>query len=121
MFRTLLDSGMNPDTCNWQRQTMLHLCCRGDGSGRPDKASLECAAMLLDAGANILARDDAYCSTPLGWAARHNRPDMVDFLLARGAKTNLPDDKPWATPLAWAKRRRHTQVAEMLVRAGAKG
>lgn len=121
MFRTLLERGMNPDTCNWQMQTMLHLCCRGDGSGRPDKAALECAAMLLDAGANISARDDAYCSTPLGWAARHNRPDMVNFLLARGAITNLPDDKPWATPLAWAKRREHAQVAEMLVRAGAKG
>jgi ankyrin repeat protein len=119
MFRTLLERGMNPDTCNWQMQTMLHLCCRGDGSGHPDGVSLECAAMLLDAGANISARDDDYASTPLGWAARHNRPDMVDFLLARGAKTNLPDDKPWATPLAWATRRGHTQLAEMLVRAGA--
>ena len=118
MFRTLLESGMNPDTCNWQMQTMLHLCCRGDGSGRPDKVSLECAAMLLDAGANISARDDDYCSTPLGWAARHNRPDMVDFLLARGAKTNFPDDKPWATPLAWAKRRGNTQVSEMLAGRG---
>jgi ankyrin repeat protein len=121
MLRTLLGSGMNPDACNWQMQTMLHLCCRGDGSGRPDRISLECAAMLLDAGANISARDDDCCSTPLGWAARHNRPDMVEFLLARGARTNLPDDRPWATPLAWAKRRGHTQVAEMLVRAGAKG
>jgi ankyrin repeat protein len=119
MFHTLLDSGMNPDTCNWQRQTMLHLCCGGDGSGRPDKLSLECARMLLDAGANISARDDDYCSTPLGWAARHNRPDMVNFLLARGAKTSLPDDKPWATPLAWAERRGHAEVAEILRKHGA--
>lgn len=121
MFRTLLENGMNPDTCNWQMQTMLHMCCRGDGSGRPDTISLECAAMLLDAGANISARDDDYRSTPLGWAARHNRPDLVALLLARGAKTNLPDDPPWATPLAWAKGRGYTQVAEMLVKAGAKG
>lgn len=119
MFRTLLERGMSPDTCNWQMQTLLHLCCRGDGSGRPDAVSRECAAMLLDAGANILARDDDCCSTPLGWAARYNRPDMVDFLLARGAKTNLPDDRPWATPLAWAKRLDHRQVAEILIRAGA--
>jgi ankyrin repeat protein len=121
MFRTLLEGGMNPDTCNWQMQTMLHICCGGDGSGRHDKVSLQCAALLLDAGANISARDDELCSTPLGWAARNNRPDMVDFLLTRGAKTNLPDDKPWASPLAWARRRGHTQVAEKLVRAGAKG
>jgi ankyrin repeat protein len=93
-------------------QTMLHICCRGDGSGRPFKVSLECAALLLDEGANTSAKDDDFCSTPLGWAARNNRPDMVDFVLARGAKTNLPDDEPWASPLAWAKRRGHTQVAE---------
>jgi ankyrin repeat protein len=120
MLRTLLESGMNPDTCNWQMQTMLHMCCRGDGSGRPDNVSLECAALLLDAGANISARDDDSCSTPLAWAARSNRPDMVEFLLARGAQTNLPDDKPWATPLAGATRRGYTQVAEILVAAGAK-
>jgi ankyrin repeat protein len=102
-------------------QTMLHICCTGDGSGRPDEVLRECATMLLDAGANISARDDDLCTTPLGWAARNNRPDMVDFLLGRGAKTNLPDDKPWASPLAWANRRGHTQVAEKLVRAGAKG
>ena len=120
MFRTLLESCMNPDTCNWQMQTMLHLCCRGDGSGCPDKLSLECAAMLLDAGANISARDDDYCSTPLGWAARHNRPDMVAFLLARGAKTNLRGDKPWATPLGVGEEGGYTQVAEMLAGAGAK-
>src|SRR5262245_13491874 len=112
---------MNPEYVKRKRQTMLHLCCRGDGTGRPDRVSLKCAAMLLDAGANISARDDEYASTPLGWAARHNRPDMVDFLLARGAKMNLPDDKAWATPLAWATRRGHTQVGEMLVKAGATG
>jgi ankyrin repeat protein len=120
MLRALLDHGMNPDTCNWQRQTMLHMLCRGDGSGKPDPRSIECAAMLLDDGANISARDDDLRSTPLAWAARGNRPDMIEFLLARGATTNLPDDKSWATPLAWATRRGRRQVAEMLRAAGAK-
>jgi ankyrin repeat protein len=120
MLRTLLDHGMNPDTCNWQRQTMLHMLCRGDGSGKPDPQSIQRAAMLLDVGANISARDDDLQSTPLAWAARSDRPDMVEFLLSRGAKTNLPDDKPWATPLAWAMRRGHRQVEEMLRAAGAK-
>ena len=120
MLRTLLDHGMNPDTCNWQEQTMLHMLCRGDGSGKPDPQSIQCATMLLDAGANISAKDDDLRSTPLAWAARGNRPDMVEFLLARGARTNLPDDMPWATPLAWATRRGYRQVAEMLRAAGAK-
>jgi len=116
MLRTLLDSGMSPDTCSWQMQTMLHMLCR---DSRTKETDLKCAAMLLDAGATISARDDDYCSTPLGWAARNNHPDMVKFLLSRGAPTNLPDDKPWATPLAWATRRGHTEIVEILRAAGA--
>ena len=99
---------------------MLHMLCRGDRSGKPDPQSIQCAAMLLDAGASISARDDDLKSTPLAWAARDNRPDMVEFLLARGARTNLPDDPLWATPLAWATRRGHQQAAEILRAAGAK-
>jgi ankyrin repeat protein len=117
MFQALLESGMNPDTSNWQRQTMLHQLC---GSGKEDPGAVERAKLLLDAGANISARDDDLWSTPLGWAARNNRPEMVEFLLSRGAPTNLPDDKPWSTPLAWATRRGHTRIVEMLRAAGAK-
>jgi ankyrin repeat protein len=113
MFRLLLASGMNPDLPNWQRQTFLHELCRGGKRGQTGK-QLSLAAILLDAGASISARDEEYLSTPLGWAARTNIPDMVEFLLARGAPTNLPDDQPWATPLAWAKRRGHAEVAEIL-------
>jgi ankyrin repeat protein len=74
--------------------------------------------MLLDAGANISARDDEYRSTPLAFAARTNMPEMVEFLLSRGAVTNLPDDPPWATPLAWAERRGHAKVAYTLKKHG---
>jgi ankyrin repeat protein len=118
MFRILLGSGMNPDLPNWQRQTFLHDLCRGGKRGQTGK-QLALAGILLDAGASISAREDEYCSTPLGWAARTNMPDMVEFLLSRGAPTNLPDDKPWATPLAWAERRGHAEVAEILRKHGA--
>jgi ankyrin repeat protein len=118
MFRMLLDSGMNPDLPNWQRQTFLHDLCRGGKRGQAGK-QLALAEILLDAGASISAREEEYCSTPLGWAARTNMPDMVEFLLSRGAPTNLPDDKPWATPLAWAVRRGHAEVAEILRKHGA--
>jgi hypothetical protein len=34
MLRTLLARGMSPDLLNWQRQTLLHLVCRGpDATG----------------------------------------------------------------------------------------
>jgi hypothetical protein len=118
MFRILLDSGMNPDLPNWQRQTFLHDLCRGGKRGQTGK-QLALAGILLEAGASISAREYEYCSTPLGWAARTNMPEMVEFLLARGALTNLPDDELWATPLAWAERRGHTEVAEILCKHGA--
>jgi ankyrin repeat protein len=118
MFRILLDSGMNPDLPNWQRQTLLHALCRGGKRGQTGK-QLALAEILLDAGASISAREEEYGSTPLGWAARTNMTDMVEFLLARGAPTNLPDDEPWATPLAWAERRGHAEVAEILRNHGA--
>jgi ankyrin repeat protein len=110
-LRSLLAHGMSPDQMNWQHQTPLHRASTRAGS--------ECAAILLDAGATITARDDEYCSTPLGWAARTNTATMVQFLLSRGAPTNLPGDEPWATPLAWATRRGHVPIVEMLRAAGA--
>jgi ankyrin repeat protein len=120
MLRLLLKSGMSPDYPNWQMKTFLHCLCDRDVRGRTMDHRTECAAILLDAGANISSRDDETCSTPLAWAARNDLPDMVEFLLARGAPPNLPDDKPWATPLVWATRRGHSQIAEMLRAAGAK-
>jgi ankyrin repeat protein len=119
MLRLLLGSGMSPDLPDWQQATHLHVLCGRDGRGRPLARRLECAAVLLEAGADISARDDEYRSTPLGWAARSDLPDMVELLLARGAPTHLPDDEPWATPLAWATRRGHAHIAEILRRAGA--
>jgi hypothetical protein len=94
----LLESGMDPDLPNWQHATPLHDLCGRHSRGRPRAHRLECAAIFLDAGATISAKDEDYRSTPLAWAARHNLPDMVEYLLSRGAPTNLPDDESWATP-----------------------
>ena len=115
MLRTLLANGMSPDLMNWQHQTLLHLL-----AGKPDttKDDIERAAILLDAGAGISARDIEYRSTPLAWAARVNAVQMVEFLLARGAPATLPDDEPWATPLAWAERRHHHDVVTILRQRG---
>jgi ankyrin repeat protein len=110
-LRTLLAHGMSPDQMNWQHQTLLHHASTQDTS--------ECAAILLDAGATMTARDDEYRSTPLAWAARADKPTMVEFLLSRGAPVILPDDEPWATALAWAERRGHQPIASMLRAHGA--
>jgi ankyrin repeat protein len=97
----------------------LRVLSAHDNRGRPRQHRVECATILLDAGATIAAKDDDYRSTPLAWAARHNLPDMVELLLARGAATNLADDEPWATPLAWATTRGHDRVIAILRAAGA--
>ena len=111
VLRTLLEHGMSPDQMNWQHQTLLHHASTRD--------TIECAAILLDAGATLTARDDEYRSTPLAWAARADKPRMVEFLLSRGAPVSLPEDEPWATPLAWAERRGYEQVAAILRAHGA--
>jgi ankyrin repeat protein len=108
----LFQRGMDPSRSDWLGITPLHRFAeRGD---------LESAALFVERGANVNARDEELCSTPLGCAAKAGKLAMVEMLLARGAKTNLPDDPEWATPLAWATRRGHADVIEMLRRAGAK-
>ena len=95
MLRTLLAHGMSPDLMNWQHQTLLHLVCRGPD---PTGAAVERATLLLDAGANISARDDEYRSTPLAWAARTNAAQMVEFLLARGIRERRLEAPPGFEP-----------------------
>jgi ankyrin repeat protein len=120
MLSLMLAKGaLDPDYPTEDGVTLLHELA-ADREGSTPQHRGECAALLLDAGAHISARDEEYRSTPLAWAARSNVPDMVQILLARGAPTNLPDDEPWATPLAWATRRGHTQIVEMLQTAGAR-
>ncbi|MEM7351493.1 MAG: ankyrin repeat domain-containing protein [Acidobacteriota bacterium] len=110
----LLDSGMDPDLPDWQHATPLHSLCECDYRGRPRPHRVQCAEILLDAGASITARDEDYQSTPLAWAARSGQVEMVDLLLAKGAPTELADDESWATPLAWARRRGHEAIVERL-------
>jgi ankyrin repeat protein len=121
MLRMLLDrGGLDPDYPTAEGITLLHELCVRDMRNRMIGPRRESAAILLDAGANISARDRDYRSTPLAWASRMNLPDMVEFLLSRGAPMNLPDDEPWATPLAWATRRGHPEIVDMLRKAGAR-
>jgi len=75
---------------------------------------VKAAKQLLEAGADLTMRDDHLRSTPLAWAAKFGRLEMVEFLLEHGAPKRLPDDPSWATPLAWAVRRGHEKIARLL-------
>jgi len=107
----LFQHGMNPSAPDWLGITPLHQFARN--------GNIEKAALFLDHGANLHARDEDICSTPLGWAAKFGQKSMVAFLLERGAEPNLPDDPAWATPLSWATRRQHADIALLLRQHGA--
>jgi len=53
-------------------------------------------------------------STPLGWACRWGRPQMVRLLLAGGADPVEADAEPWATPRAWAVKMGHAEILKLL-------
>jgi ankyrin repeat protein len=122
VIRKLVDRGLDPQKPDWIGNTFLHHCAR-DGD-------CELAAVFLDAGADINAKDIEFQGTPLAAAVRHDsgnhddeqavrRRMMVEFLLKRGAATNLPDDQPWATPLAWARKRGLPEIETILIERGA--
>jgi ankyrin repeat protein len=120
ILRHLLDRGLDPNRTDWLGTTFLHACAENG-----DRSS---AAILLNAGADINARDFEFQGTPLAAAIRHEpwrdfdrdnhaerQRQMVEFLLKHEAATNLPDDESWATPLAWARRRGLKEIEAMLL------
>jgi ankyrin repeat protein len=72
------------------------------------------ARAALDAGARMDLRDDLLKSTPLGWASRWGREELVRLFLDRGSDSVEADSEPWATPLAWAEKKAHDGIAAML-------
>lgn len=77
------------------------------------------ATVLLDAGARLDVRDRVLDSTPLGWACRWGRGELVALYLSRGADPTEAGAAPWATPLAWARKYGHAAIEAQLRAAGA--
>ena len=113
----LLQHGVDPNVAR-MGQTALHFTAARHGV--PDEADrVRFAAMLVDHGARLDLRDDLLKSTPLGWACRWGRSELVDFLIERGAPVNEPDGEAWTTPLAWAGKMGHAAIERLLREAGA--
>jgi ankyrin repeat protein len=93
-------------------QTMLHHVAAGE-----DSFGVRFATVLLDAGARLDVRDKLLRSTPLGWACRWGRVELVKLFLARGADPVEADAEPWATPRAWAEKMQRPEIVELLAAA----
>ncbi len=85
-------------------------------------ATPEIAAMLLDADADINARNRHKVfgpgNSPLHAAVYQNRADVVRLLIERGANINATDNGSWA-PLHLAAANGYVETARMLLDAGA--
>jgi ankyrin repeat protein len=94
-------------------QTALHFAAAWHGELSAAER-VRFAGMLLDHGARLDLRDELLKSTPLGWACRWGRKELVELLIARGAPVDEPDAEPWATPSAWAEKMGQESVLAVL-------
>ena len=106
-------SACDPNVLSKRGATLLHDVAASRG-GLTSSDRLTYARLLLDAGARLDVRDDLLRSTPLGWACRWGRTELVPLFLANGADPVEPDAEPWATPMAWAEKMNHGDVAALL-------
>jgi len=90
-------------------QTMLH-----EAVSRDHGVGVQLATILLDAGARLDVRDDLLKSTPLGWACRWDRVEMVKLFLSRGADPVEAEAESWATPRAWAEKMHRPEIMALL-------
>ncbi|GHU35280.1 hypothetical protein AGMMS50256_30200 [Betaproteobacteria bacterium] len=110
--RAALDAGAKVDARDGQGATALMFAI---SSRRRDVA-----ALLLDRGADIDARDTAFGFTAFAHAAQSDpEPETLDFLLRRGAKINTRS-KTGLTPLMGAANGgANPEVIALLLKAGA--
>ncbi len=113
-LKLILEHGVEPDMADDAGYTVLHHLASDDCRASNEEARVIRATMLLDAGAPLTKRDPLLKSTPLGWACRWGRIELVRLYLERGADRLETDAERWATPLAWATKRGHHEIIELL-------
>jgi ankyrin repeat protein len=108
----MLRHGVDPNVSRFGH-TILHYAA-ADHGGLSGAVRARFGAMLLDHGARLDLRDDLLESTPLAWACRWGRKELVELLIARGAPVQEPDAEPWAQPIAWAEKMKHDEIVALL-------
>jgi ankyrin repeat protein len=118
-LKLILEHGVDPDVRGGEGYTVLHHLASGYCRASNEETRVILATMLLDAGASLTIRDSLLKSTPLGWACRWGRIELVRLYLKRGADALEADAERWAMPLAWATKSGHHEIAEFLRTVGA--
>jgi ankyrin repeat protein len=113
-FRLVL-ARSHPDMSGPWNATLLHQITAARGRLSADER-LTLATLVLDAGARLDLRDTVLCSTPLGWACRWGRIELVRLFLDRGADPIEADAESWARPRAWAEKMKRRDVIDALTR-----
>jgi ankyrin repeat protein len=92
-------------------RTILHdICADWPRETSTAEERLALATIVLDAAPRLDVRDDLLKSTPLGWACRWGRLELVKLFVERGADPLEADSETWATPRAWAEKMKHESV-----------
>jgi ankyrin repeat protein len=113
-FRLILDR-CDPGVAGKFGRTILHdLAADWPHPSPGAEERVELASLVLERKPPLDIRDDVLKSTPLGWACRWGRIELVRLLLDHGADRVEPDAEPWATPKAWAEKRRHEAIVRLL-------
>jgi hypothetical protein len=115
-FRLILER-CDPNAMGGFGRTILHEVA-AMGTHVTDEEVAVFGKAAMDAGAHINVRDDILKSTPLGWASRWGRAQLVRLMLQRGADPLEADAEPWATPRAWAAKMGHDDVMRVLAQYG---
>jgi hypothetical protein len=116
-FRLVLDR-CDPDVRGPRGTTLLHEVTAARGGLTADDR-IAYATVLLDAGARLDVRDELLESTPLGWACRWGRIELVRLFIERGADPVEADAMPWASPAAWARKKQRDDALAELRKHGA--
>jgi ankyrin repeat protein len=111
-FRLVLER-CDPNVRSRRGTTLVHEVAASRG-GLTASDRLAYTTLLLDRGARLDVRDELLQSTPLGWACRWGRSEMVKLLLERGASPIEADAAPWASPAAWARKSGNCEIEALL-------
>jgi len=107
-FRLALDRSDPNVPSKWGATLLHHVAASRGGLTAADRVAF--ASIVLDAGARLDVRDGLLKSTPLGWACRWGRIELVRLFMDRGGTSVEADAESWATPRAWAEKMNRPDV-----------